>query len=85
MEYTRDNGQSVYYILDDGGKDTETAAPITVTIKPAVAPGGAAAIAIVMLIVGVVLVAVPFYFLSVRNKNSMESFRKSQLTMADME
>ena len=68
-----------------GGRDTETAAPTIVTVKPAVAPGGAAALAIVMLIVGVLLVAIPFYFVSVRNNKSMESFRKSQLTMSDMQ
>lgn len=78
---------SIFYekkrLIVTDGIDGQTLPPKTV--PRAVKPGGAAALAIVLLIIGVVLVAVPFYFLSIRNNQSMESFRKSQLTMSDMQ
>lgn len=67
-----------------GGQDKATAAP---QVQPApVSSGAAAGLAIALMVVGVVLITVPYYILVVRKKsdNATSSYTRSQLTMDDM-
>jgi len=68
----------------DGRDDYMVTNPPTV-MPQAVQPGGVAALAIIMLINGVAMVALPFYFLVVRKNQALTSYAKSQLTMSDMQ
>lgn len=69
-----------FYLTD--GKDLATAKPIQV--PRAVSSGGAAALAIVLLIVGVAIVGLGYYFTVIRKEKKLEEHRTGQLTMSDM-
>ncbi|KAF6019398.1 hypothetical protein EB796_022288 [Bugula neritina] len=66
--------------------DKQTPLPVTaeaVRQNADVAPGGAAATAIILFLIGIVIIVVPFYIITVRRRK-LNDFSRSQLTMSEL-